>query len=99
MLGATLTLGRNFSIVPQYRWLVRVGPYTLVRHPMYAGYLAFDAAHAFEHASAVALAIWLSELALLNWRARLEEALLARADPGYLEYALQVRWRFFPHLI
>jgi protein-S-isoprenylcysteine O-methyltransferase Ste14 len=99
MLGATFTLGRNFSVVPQYRWLVRTGPYMLVRHPMYAGYLAFDAAHAFEHASSLALAIWLGELALLDWRARREEALLSHADPGYLEYMLQVRWRFFPHLI
>jgi len=99
MLGATFSLGRNFSVVPQYRWLVHAGPYMLVRHPMYAGYLVFDAAHAFEHASSLALAIWLSELALLDWRARREEALLACADQGYLEYMLQVRWRFFPHLI
>ena len=36
---ALLALGRNVSIIPQARKLVRHGPYRLVRHPLYLGEL------------------------------------------------------------
>ena len=50
-----ITLGRSFGIVPANRGIVDKGPYLLVRHPIYAGYLvshlAFVAAYptAVEH--------------------------------------------------
>ena len=34
-----LTLGRSFGLVPANRGVVARGPYNVVRHPIYAGYL------------------------------------------------------------
>ena len=37
--AAKLTLARSFGLVPAHRGLKMSGPYRIVRHPMYAGYL------------------------------------------------------------
>ena len=34
-----MTLGRSFGVVPANRGVVVGGPYRLVRHPIYTGYL------------------------------------------------------------
>jgi len=99
MLVSTAALGRNYSILPQYRWLVRRGPYAYVRHPLYASYLAFDGALALQHPSALAVVLWIAEAILFDWRARREEALLARSSEDYLSYMNSVRWRFVPHVL
>jgi len=99
MLVATLALGQNYSILPQYRWLVRHGPYAYVRHPLYASYLAFDGALALQHPSALAVTLWIAEAILFDWRARREEAFLARNSEDYLNYMNHVRWRFVPHVL
>jgi protein-S-isoprenylcysteine O-methyltransferase Ste14 len=99
MLVSTVALGRNYSILPQYRWLVRHGPYAYVRHPLYASYLAFDGALALQHPSALAVALWIAEAVLFDWRARREEALLARSSQDYLTYMNCVRWRFVPYVL
>jgi protein-S-isoprenylcysteine O-methyltransferase Ste14 len=99
MLVATLALGQNYSILPQYRWLVRHGPYAYVRHPLYASYLAFDGALALQHPSVLAVTLWIAEAILFDWRARREEALLARSDEDYLSYMSHVPWRFVPHVL
>jgi len=99
MLVSTLALGQNYSILPQYRWLVRHGPYAYVRHPLYASYLAFDGALALQHPSVLAVALWIAEAILFDWRARREEAFLARSSEDYLSYMNRVRWRFVPHVL
>jgi protein-S-isoprenylcysteine O-methyltransferase Ste14 len=96
---ATLSLGTNFSVLPHYRSLVTAGPYGLVRHPLYASYLLFDAALAIGMASVTAAALWLAEFALLLDRARREERLLAASDAGYRRYAVAVPWRLVPFLV
>src|SRR5262249_16391161 len=93
MLVATLALGRNYSILPQYRWLVRHGPYAYVRHPLYASYLAFDGALALQHPSVLAVTLWIAEAILFDWRARREEGFLAANRRDYLRYLKHVRWR------
>jgi len=99
MLVSTLALGRNYSILPQYRWLVRHGPYAYVRHPLYASYLVFDGALALQHPSVLAVALWIAEAILFDWRARREEAFLTRSSEDYLSYMNRVRWRFVPHVL
>jgi protein-S-isoprenylcysteine O-methyltransferase Ste14 len=96
---ATLSLGTNFSVLPHYRSLVTAGPYRLVRHPLYASYLLFDATLVTGLASMTAAALWLAELALLMDRARREERLLAASDAGYRRYAVAVPFRLIPFLL
>ena len=39
VIAAKMTLGRSFGIVPANRGIVATGPYSIIRHPIYAGYL------------------------------------------------------------
>lgn len=90
-----ITLGRSFGIIPANRGVVCRGPYTVMRHPIYAGYLlshfAFVAAHpTFVNISVIAI----SDVALVG-RALLEERVLV-ADETYREYCSRVSWHFVP---
>lgn len=96
---ATFSLGTNFSVLPHYRSLVTAGPYGLVRHPLYASYLLFDATIVAGTASAAAVALWLAEFALLASRAQREERMLIASDEAYREYAAAVPYRLFPFLL
>jgi protein-S-isoprenylcysteine O-methyltransferase Ste14 len=100
LMGASIVaLGRNFSVLPQYRFLVARGPYALVRHPIYAAYLVYDGALAAAGASALGAGLWLAEAVLLSLRARAEERLLAATDAGYAQYKARVPWRFVPFVV
>jgi len=92
-------LGRNFSLVPQYRWMVASGPYAVVRHPMYGSYLLFDGALALASMSWATGALWLAEAALLLLRAQREEKLLESSEPAYRTYLARVRYRFVPFVV
>src|SRR5437899_9023283 len=39
VIAAKLTLGRSFGIAPANRGVVARGPYNIVRHPIYTGYV------------------------------------------------------------
>jgi protein-S-isoprenylcysteine O-methyltransferase Ste14 len=96
MGSGLLYLGRNFSILPQYRSIVTGGPYAVVRHPIYGSYLIFDGTLVLETQSWLGVALWLAEFGFLLVRARFEERLLAANDPTYGQYLARVRWRFVP---
>lgn len=92
---AKVTLGRSFGIVPANRGVVIRGPYTLVRHPIYAGYLVTHLAFLAAHPSGWNLAIALvADLALLR-RALLEERVLL-GDDEYRTYCRHVPWHLVP---
>lgn len=90
-----LTLGRSFGIAPANRGVVIGGPYGLVRHPIYAGYLlthvAFFAAHPTPWNAAV---IVVADGALIV-RALIEERVLSR-DEQYRSYCQRVGWHLVP---
>jgi len=93
---AKITLGRSFGILPARRGLVTAGPYRLVRHPIYFGYLighvGFILAN-FSWRNAAVLALLYAAQAV---RVQREEAVLAKAEPAYRDYQRRVRWRLLP---
>jgi protein-S-isoprenylcysteine O-methyltransferase Ste14 len=94
-------LGAAFTAFPEPRAdgrLATEGAYRLVRHPMYAGGLAFLTG------GSLALTPWAlvptGALAVLWWhKAALEERRLAARSPAYAEYAAATRGRFLPRLM
>jgi protein-S-isoprenylcysteine O-methyltransferase Ste14 len=94
-VSAIRTLGRQWSIsarVVEGHRLVRSGPYSLVRHPIYAAVLSINAATALTFARWEALVASLAFSVLGGWiRARAEEHLLREAfGPEYASYARAV---------
>jgi protein-S-isoprenylcysteine O-methyltransferase Ste14 len=94
-LHAKLTLGRSFGCVPAHRGLQLVGPYRLVRHPIYAGYFIAHLAFLIVNPTAWNLAAYAIGYAFQIPRMIVEERFLAR-DPEYAAYLARVRWRLIP---
>jgi protein-S-isoprenylcysteine O-methyltransferase Ste14 len=96
---AKLTLGRSFGLLPAHRGVVTSGPYALVRHPIYLGYLVahigFLLAN-FSGRNAVVLAVLYG---LQVTRMVLEERVLYGASAEYRAYTQRVRWRFVPGVL
>jgi protein-S-isoprenylcysteine O-methyltransferase Ste14 len=97
LAGAVLSLWphwnlrRSFSLEPEARTLVTSGPYRLARHPIYTVYLLINAGILLRHLTvpfAIVLGLW---VALLLFRVRYEEGVLASAFPEYPEYRRRVR--------
>jgi protein-S-isoprenylcysteine O-methyltransferase Ste14 len=76
--------------------VVSTGPYAMVRHPMYAGAVAFFVGTPLLLGSWWGLAIAPALIVLLSVRALLEECTLADELPGYRDYAARVRYRLVP---
>ena len=96
-ISAKIFLRRSFGILPANRGVRRSGPYRLVRHPMYAGYVLTHAGFlisSFCLRNVVAYAFCWTAMVL---RIRAEEAILAR-DPAYRDYQGKVRRRLIPFL-
>ncbi len=96
--ASILTLGRSFGFVPANRGIVSSGPYRLVRHPVYFGYLvnhgAFLAASPLAWNIAVLV---IADIALVVRCFREEETL--SGDPAYVRYRARVRWRLLPYVL
>jgi protein-S-isoprenylcysteine O-methyltransferase Ste14 len=76
--------------------VVSTGPYAMVRHPMYAGAVAFFVGTPLLLGSWWGLAVTPALIVLLSVRALLEERTLADELPGYRDYAARVRYRLVP---
>lgn len=97
---ASRRLGRELRAhpAPSSTAVLRVdGPYRVVRHPIYAGLLLFGAGLAAIGFTARAVAAFGALAALLSFKARFEERLLAERFPAYREYARRTP-RFVPRL-
>lgn len=90
-----LALGRSFGIVPANRGVVTAGPYGLVRHPIYTGYLITHLAFLAAHPSLGNLLIILMADAALIGRAFREEQTLEK-DDRYQAYCRRVAWHLVP---
>ena len=96
-VGAKVWLGRNFGLVAARRDLVLGGPYRLVRHPMYFGYLLTHVAVLGMNPSAANVAFYALSWVVQVPRLLAEERVLAE-DPAYAAYMGTVRWRLIPGL-
>jgi protein-S-isoprenylcysteine O-methyltransferase Ste14 len=90
-------LGRSFGLVAANRGVKTAGPYGLVRHPAYAGYLVTYAAYVAENPSLRNVALLCLSTVLQLVRIREEERLLTR-DSVYERYRARVRYRLIPLL-
>jgi len=90
-----MALGRSFGLVPANRGVVVRGPYTIVRHPIYTGYLITHVA--FFIADPIpwnAVVILIADTALIL-RALMEERVLSN-DVEYQGYCRRVGWHLVP---
>jgi protein-S-isoprenylcysteine O-methyltransferase Ste14 len=78
--------------------VVSTGPYAVVRHPMYAGYVVWLLAVPVALGSLPALAPAVLLAAAIVLRTLLEDRTLHAELPGYAEYAARVRWRLLPRV-
>lgn len=90
-----IALGRSFGIVPANRGVVARGPYAIVRHPIYAGYLLTHVAFVMAHPRPVNAAILVVADTALIVRALMEERVLAE-DARYRVYCMRVGWHLVP---
>jgi protein-S-isoprenylcysteine O-methyltransferase Ste14 len=95
---ARITLGRRFGLLPANRGIVSSGPFRLVRHPIYSGWLILTVGYVIIYASWQNILITLSVIPFMIWRISQEETHLS-ADPGYREYMQQVPYRVLPFII
>ena len=90
-----LALGRSFGVVPANRGVVVGGPYAVVRHPIYAGYLVTHAAFLIAHPRPWNVLIVIAADTALVVRALIEERVLS-ADADYQSYCRRVGWHLVP---
>lgn len=94
-LAAKVVLGRNFGLIAANRGVVTLGPYRIVRHPMYLGYAITHIGFLLSMPSAMTLTLYASTLAVQVLRIQREERVLMR-DAAYRAFADQVRFRLLP---
>jgi protein-S-isoprenylcysteine O-methyltransferase Ste14 len=94
--AAKACLGRSFGLLPAQRGLVTAGPYRIVRHPIYFGYLLSHVGFLLTNFSWRNAAVLALLYAAQVVRIRREEAVLVATDSRYQSYQRQVRWRLLP---
>jgi len=95
VIGGKMTLGRSFGIVPANRGVVARGPYMLVRHPIYLGYLITHVAFVIAQPTPRNIAIVVIADTALILRALIEERVLSH-DAEYQTYCQRVAWHLVP---
>lgn len=91
-IAAKLSLRRSFGILPANRGIVVHGPYKLVRHPMYFGYLIKDFGFLLPNFGLRNVLVLIVHWTLQIGRIIREEKLL-KEDETYREYVKRVRYR------
>lgn len=92
---AKLVLGRSFGLLPANRGVVTRGPYRVVRHPIYLGYLVTHIGYVLYSFTVTNVLLFTGLYLLQAGRILREESVLCR-DDGYVRYATVVRWRLLP---
>ena len=96
-LYAKAVLWRSFGLVAANRGVKVTGPYRLVRHPMYLGYILTQVGFMLLYPIWSNVGIYAGAFALQLLRMRAEESLLSQ-DPSYAAYMKTTRFRLIPGL-
>jgi protein-S-isoprenylcysteine O-methyltransferase Ste14 len=94
-IAAKIALGRSFGLLPAARGLVTNGPYRVVRHPIYLGYLIGHIGFLLSNFSLQNLLVLCALYGAQTIRMLREEAVLGESV-AYRDYAARVRWRIVP---
>lgn len=94
-LSAKLILRRSFGVVAANRGVKIEGPYRLVRHPMYLGYMILQLGFLLAGWNVQNFAIIITCWILFFYRIAAEEKILSQ-DPCYQALMLRVRYRLIP---
>jgi len=90
----------NFNIRPEPKaegYLATGGPYAYVRHPMYLAVLLISFGFCVGYATPWRWIVLVALAVVLDRKARIEEAGLAKLHPGYAAYAQRTK-RIVPYL-
>ena len=90
-----LALGRSFGFAAADRGLVRRGPYSIVRHPIYASYVLLQLGYVLQSLSVRNALVMVLVTSCNVGRIRAEDRVLA-TNESYGPYRSRVRWRFVP---
>lgn len=94
-VASFFSLGRSFGFAAADRGLVERGPYSLVRHPIYASYFFLQIGYLLQSLS-LRNALVVAFICSCNiGRAVVEERLLVSSS-SYDKYRARVRWRMLP---
>lgn len=93
--GAKLSLFRSFGIVPANRGVKAKGLYSIVRHPMYAGYFYTHLGFLLSTPSLWNFAVYACTWGFMIARIFAEEKILFQS-PDYQNYVKQVQYRLIP---
>jgi protein-S-isoprenylcysteine O-methyltransferase Ste14 len=96
-VASKLFLNRSFGLIAANRGVKTSGPYRLVRHPMYLGYILAQFGFLLSSISVRNVCVYLAVWAFQIVRIREEEAVLG-TDPTYREFSKRVADRLIPKL-
>jgi protein-S-isoprenylcysteine O-methyltransferase Ste14 len=88
-------LGRRFGLLPANRGIVSGGPFRLMRHPIYSGWLVLTVGFLMAYPTPRNIGMLFLSLPFLVWRMDLEEEHL-NEDPEYRRYAAKTPYRLIP---
>jgi protein-S-isoprenylcysteine O-methyltransferase Ste14 len=95
---ARIYMGRSFGLLPANRGIVTHGPFAMVRHPIYMGWLTMSAGYALSFPSVRNMLLVAVAVPFMMWRIEQEEQLLTD-DPDFVAYCERVPCQLVPGLI